>query len=98
MVVLWLGKQMAFEGTLYITDKHTCFDVEEQGRKLPITLEHAAVRKVFVLVFDFLKGLPELHALVKVRIQRMWTILNIAIDTKRISVQTRLDSLFFFGC
>mmetsp|Transcript_30631 Transcript_30631/g.57693 ORF Transcript_30631/g.57693 Transcript_30631/m.57693 type:complete len:368 (+) Transcript_30631:94-1197(+) len=38
--------QMAFEGTLYITDKHTCFDVEEQGRKLPITLEHAAVIQV----------------------------------------------------
>jgi hypothetical protein len=27
--------QMAFQGTLYITDRHTCFTVEERGRKLP---------------------------------------------------------------
>jgi len=39
-----LRAQMAFQGTLYITDKHTCFDVEEHGRKLPITLEHSLVR------------------------------------------------------
>mmetsp|Transcript_10180 Transcript_10180/g.11928 ORF Transcript_10180/g.11928 Transcript_10180/m.11928 type:complete len:411 (-) Transcript_10180:553-1785(-) len=38
--------QMAFQGTLYITDKHTCFNVEERGRKLPIIVEHATVSQV----------------------------------------------------
>ena len=26
--------QMAFQGTLYITDMHTCFSVEERNRKV----------------------------------------------------------------
>lgn len=32
--------QMAFQGTLYITDRHTCFSVEERGRKLPFKVDH----------------------------------------------------------
>lgn len=31
--------QMAFQGTLYITDRHTAFTVEERGRKLPFKVE-----------------------------------------------------------
>eukprot|EP00976_Prorocentrum_cordatum_P116878 1196226-Prorocentrum_minimum.AAC.1 len=38
--------QMAFQGTLYITDKHTCFNVEENDRRLPIVLEHKQVERV----------------------------------------------------
>ena len=38
--------QMAFEGTLYVTDKHTCFQVEERGRKLPIKLPHKRATRV----------------------------------------------------
>ncbi|KAG2446789.1 hypothetical protein HYH02_008349 [Chlamydomonas schloesseri] len=37
--------QMAFQGTLYVTDKHTCFSVEERGRKLPFKVPHSAVVK-----------------------------------------------------
>lgn len=37
--------QMAFQGTLYITDKHTCFSVEERGRKLPFKVAHASISK-----------------------------------------------------
>eukprot|EP00899_Mesostigma_viride_P027740 jgi/Mesvir1/8150/Mv12462-RA.3 len=28
--------QMSFRGVLYITDQHVCYQVEEQGRKLPV--------------------------------------------------------------
>eukprot|EP00192_Tetraselmis_astigmatica_P000021 CAMPEP_0117677150 /NCGR_PEP_ID=MMETSP0804-20121206/16590_1 /TAXON_ID=1074897 /ORGANISM="Tetraselmis astigmatica, Strain CCMP880" /LENGTH=342 /DNA_ID=CAMNT_0005486411 /DNA_START=125 /DNA_END=1153 /DNA_ORIENTATION=+ len=38
--------QMAFQGTLYITDRHTCFTVEERGRKLPFKVLHAEVSTV----------------------------------------------------
>ncbi|KAG2435329.1 hypothetical protein HXX76_007403 [Chlamydomonas incerta] len=37
--------QMAFQGTLYVTDRHTCFSVEERGRKLPFKVPHSAVVK-----------------------------------------------------
>mmetsp|Transcript_31692 Transcript_31692/g.70450 ORF Transcript_31692/g.70450 Transcript_31692/m.70450 type:complete len:365 (-) Transcript_31692:731-1825(-) len=37
--------QMAFQGTMYITDKHTCFSVEERGRKLPFKVPHTQVVK-----------------------------------------------------
>ncbi|KXZ42738.1 hypothetical protein GPECTOR_121g438 [Gonium pectorale] len=35
--------QMAFQGTLYVTDRHTCFSVEERGRKVPFKVPHSAV-------------------------------------------------------
>uniref|UniRef100_A0A061QPF5 GRAM domain-containing protein n=1 Tax=Tetraselmis sp. GSL018 TaxID=582737 RepID=A0A061QPF5_9CHLO len=38
--------QMAFQGTLYITDQHTCFTVEERGRKLPFKVSHKEVKAV----------------------------------------------------
>ncbi len=38
--------QMAFQGTLYITDRHTCFVVEERGRKVPFKVPHSQVSKV----------------------------------------------------
>ena len=37
---------MAFQGTLYITDKHACFNVEEKGRKLPISIPHTSLTRV----------------------------------------------------
>jgi hypothetical protein len=36
--------QMGFAGTLYITDSHTCFNVEETGKQLPVALTHAQAR------------------------------------------------------
>ena len=36
---------MAFQGTLYITDKSTCFTVEERGRKLPFKVPHSTVTR-----------------------------------------------------
>eukprot|EP00898_Chlorokybus_atmophyticus_P004636 jgi/Chlat1/5173/Chrsp33S05146 len=38
--------QMAFQGTLYISDKHVCFHIEERGRRLPVVVEHAQVTSV----------------------------------------------------
>ena len=38
--------QMAFAGTLYVTDKHACFNVEERGRKLPVCVAHADIASV----------------------------------------------------
>lgn len=38
--------QMAFQGTLYILGKHTCFSAAERGRNLPIILEHAQIMKL----------------------------------------------------
>lgn len=35
--------QMAFQGTLYVTDRHTAFSVEERGRKLPFKVAHGQV-------------------------------------------------------
>ncbi|MEW5297895.1 MAG: hypothetical protein WDW36_001073 [Sanguina aurantia] len=37
--------QMAFQGTLYITDRHTAFSVEERGRKLPFKVAFSQVVK-----------------------------------------------------
>jgi hypothetical protein len=37
---------MAFQGTLFITDRHTCFNVEENDRRLPIVLPHKSVTRV----------------------------------------------------
>ncbi|KAK3262642.1 hypothetical protein CYMTET_28509 [Cymbomonas tetramitiformis] len=37
---------MAFQGTLYILGKYTCFSAAERGRNLPIILEHAQIVKV----------------------------------------------------
>ncbi|GAX73145.1 hypothetical protein CEUSTIGMA_g598.t1 [Chlamydomonas eustigma] len=37
--------QMAFQGTLYITDAHTCFSVEERNRKVPFKISHADIKK-----------------------------------------------------
>lgn len=37
--------QMAFQGTMYITDKHTCFSVEERARKLPFKILHTDIVK-----------------------------------------------------
>lgn len=33
--------QMAFQGTLYITDKHTCFTVEERNKKVPFKVRYS---------------------------------------------------------
>ncbi|KAL6753747.1 hypothetical protein V8C86DRAFT_2720355 [Haematococcus lacustris] len=30
--------QMAFQGSLYVTEKHVCFSVEERGRQLPLKI------------------------------------------------------------
>ena len=38
--------QMAFAGTLYITDAHTCFIVQEGGRQLPVALTHSQITRV----------------------------------------------------
>ena len=38
--------QMAFAGTMYVTDRHTAFNVEERGRKLPLVVEHAQIARV----------------------------------------------------
>lgn len=38
--------QMGFAGTLYITDSHTCFNVEETGKQLPVALTHAQITRV----------------------------------------------------
>ncbi|GFR49492.1 hypothetical protein Agub_g11431 [Astrephomene gubernaculifera] len=35
--------QMSFQGTLYVTDRHTCFCVEERGRKIPFKVPHSQV-------------------------------------------------------
>ncbi len=40
-----LGAQMAFQGTLFVTDKHVCFSVEERGRKLPFKVCRATERQ-----------------------------------------------------
>ncbi|KAG2483319.1 hypothetical protein HYH03_017820 [Edaphochlamys debaryana] len=37
--------QMAFQGTLYVTDRHTCFSVEERGRKLPFKVPHTSITR-----------------------------------------------------
>ena len=37
--------QMAFQGTLYITDRHTCFSIEERNRKLPLKIPHSLIEK-----------------------------------------------------
>lgn len=37
--------QMAFQGTLYITDRHTCFSVEERNRKMPFKVPHSQISK-----------------------------------------------------
>ena len=37
--------QMAFQGTLYITDRHTCFSIEERNRKLPFKIAHSSIEK-----------------------------------------------------
>ena len=37
--------QMAFQGTLYITDQHTCFSVEERNRKVPFKIPHSEITK-----------------------------------------------------
>ncbi|GIL83474.1 hypothetical protein Vretimale_11171 [Volvox reticuliferus] len=37
--------QLAFQGTLYVTDRHTCFCVEERGRKAPFKVPHSLVVK-----------------------------------------------------
>ncbi|GFH14151.1 GRAM domain-containing protein [Haematococcus lacustris] len=29
---------MAFQGSLYVTEKHVCFSVEERGRQLPLKI------------------------------------------------------------
>ncbi|GIL75055.1 hypothetical protein Vretimale_7747 [Volvox reticuliferus] len=37
--------QLAFQGTLYVTDRHTCYCVEERGRKAPFKVPHSLVVK-----------------------------------------------------
>ena len=37
---------MAFQGTLYITDQHVCFTVEERSHTLPIKVQHRDVKQV----------------------------------------------------
>lgn len=37
--------QMAFQGTLYITNKHACFSVEERNRRLPFKVPHCFITK-----------------------------------------------------
>ncbi|GLC33731.1 hypothetical protein PLESTB_000109800 [Pleodorina starrii] len=37
--------QLAFQGTLYVTDRHTCYCVEERGRKAPFKVPHNLVVK-----------------------------------------------------
>ena len=38
--------QMSFSGVLYITERHTCFALEERGQKVPVVVEHEAVAAV----------------------------------------------------
>lgn len=38
--------QMAFQGTLYITDQHVCFTVEERSHTLPIKVQHRDIKQV----------------------------------------------------
>jgi hypothetical protein len=37
--------QMAFAGSLSITDRHVCFVIEERGKKLPLKFAHVSVKK-----------------------------------------------------
>ena len=37
---------MSFGGVLYITERHACFDLEEQGKRVPVVIEHASVAGV----------------------------------------------------
>lgn len=37
---------MAFQGTLYITDQHVCFTVEERSHTLPIKVQHRDIKQV----------------------------------------------------
>uniref|UniRef100_A0A7S3QPN5 Uncharacterized protein n=1 Tax=Dunaliella tertiolecta TaxID=3047 RepID=A0A7S3QPN5_DUNTE len=35
--------QMAFQGTMHLTDKHLCFSVEERGKQLPIKVPLSSI-------------------------------------------------------
>lgn len=36
---------MAFQGTMYLTDRHMCFSIEERGKQLPIKVPLSGITR-----------------------------------------------------